>query len=252
MRYYGITIGPIDKTLSLVAKPAGLWYASYMFSDITRMLCMYLSDNEKISILSPYYEKDEVIDGIGSYYDRVLFSFAENDMKKSEMFVQEVIQKVKTEVGRRLARDLQKDMSENFINQVVEYINVYLCIHYTSISDEEKGEKSVGEILSPYLDTLELYKSIQNPGKQNYLLTMFEGIEEDSNKYIRNSELIKNILNTGERNFQLFEKEKNRIKDLAYISSGEMVKECEGEKFLTQADGKNGNIMLWCKLMEID
>ena len=79
MRYYGITIGPIFETLSLVEKPAGLWYASYMFSDITRTLCKYLSENHKIRILAPYYEKDEPMDGVGSYFDKIFFIYNEEN-----------------------------------------------------------------------------------------------------------------------------------------------------------------------------
>lgn len=251
MRYYGITIGPIDVTLDMASKPAGLWYASYMFSNITRMLCEYLSTNERISIFSPHYRKNELIDGVGSYHDRILFSF-EEDEEKAEKFVQEVICRVKTETGNRLVQDLKDGMGEGNTKNIVEYINRYLCIHYISVSDKEKGEKSVGETLSPYLDTLELYKSIPVSGEQNYLLAMFEGMENDSNIYIRNSLLVKSIMDAGGQNFQLFVKGEKRIKNLAYISSvgkvkrgdGEMIPDTDGWKkwkyyAVVQADGDN-------------
>ena len=252
MRYYGITIGPIDVTLNLASKPAGLWYASYMFSNITRMLCKYLSADERISILSPYYEKNELADGVGSYHDRTLFSFAVDDEEKAEKFVQEVIYRVKTEVGNSLAQDIKDGLGDEHTKKIAEYINRYLCIHYISVSDKEKGEKSVGETLSPYLDTLELYKSIPVSGEQNYLLTMFEGVEEDSNIYIRNSSLIKSIMDAGGQNFQLFVQGEKKIKNLAYISGAGKVKEQDGEMIpdtdgwkkwkyyaVVQADGDN-------------
>ena len=259
MRYYGITIGPIDATLALVSKPAGLWYASYMFSDITRMLCAYFSAEEKISILSPYYEENEIADGIGSYHDRVLFSFDTADKEGADRFVQETIHKVKTEVGNRLARDLGYGGDEDKAGKIAGYMCRYLCIHYISVSDAEKGEKGVGEILSPYLDTLELYKSIPKSGEQNYLLTLLSGIEEssegtreDSNRNIKNSELIKGILDAGGQNLQLFVEGEKRIKNLAHISGAGKIKKIRGEEMpdtngwkkwkyyaVVQADGDN-------------
>lgn len=229
MRYYGITIGPINAALSLAVKPAGLWYASYMFSDITRMLCAYLSKDARISILSPFYEEDELIDGIGSYHDRILFSFAVDHKDEAESYVQAAIQNVKTEVGLRLAEDIREAVGKGQTEKIVEYMHRYLCIHYTSISSEEKGEKSVGEILSPYLDTLELYQSIPMSGGQNYLLTMFEGMEDGSNRYIRNSQLIKRISEVRGQDFQLFAEGTGKIKNLAHISGAGIVKECQGE-----------------------
>ena len=258
MKYYGITIGPINATLALAAKPAGLWYASYMFSDITRMLCAYLSAKDGVSILSPYYEKNEPTDGIGSYHDRVLFSVDVDDPEDMDSFVQEVIQRVKTGVGNRLARDLGHGEDKDKTEKITAYMHRYLCIHYLSVSDAEKGDKSVGEALSAYLDTLELYENIPESGGENYLLTMFgvmeEGSDQDtaSNKNIKNSELVKRILNTGKKNFQLFEKGRNRIKNLAYISGAGKTKKKHGEEIpdtggwkkwkyyaVVQADGDN-------------
>jgi len=229
MRYYGITIGPIIETMSLVAKPAGLWYVSYMFSDITRKLCHYFFQNKNISILSPYYEDDEVIDGVGSYYDRIIFSVAEDKSEEIEEFVQKTIQKVKTEVGERLARDIKKNACDEFIKNVTEYMKRYLCIHYTSVAGKQEEMKSPGGILSKYLDALELYRNIQKPGDKNYLLDMLQGIEESSNIYIRNSSLIKEILGSGAENFQLFERGGENIKNLAYISGAGKVKKLSQE-----------------------
>lgn len=259
MRYYGITIGPIDATLALVSKPAGLWYASYMFSDITRMFCAHFSAEKRISILSPCYKGEEPADGIGSYHDRVLFSFDTDDKEDSDRFVQETIHKVKTEVGNRLARDLGYGGDKGKAEKIAEYMRRYLCIHYISVSDVEKGKKGVGEILSPYLDTLELYKSIPKSGEQNYLLALLSGIEEgsegtkeDSNRNIKNSELLEGILDAGGQNLQLFVEGEKRIKNLAHISGAGKIKKYRGEEApdtegwkkwkyyaVVQADGDN-------------
>ena len=59
--------------------------------------------------------------------------------------MQEVIYRVKTEVGNSLAQDIKDGLGDEHTKKIAEYINRYLCIHYISVSDKEKGEKSVGE-----------------------------------------------------------------------------------------------------------
>lgn len=238
MRYYGITIGPIIETLSLASKPAGLWYASYMFSDITRNLCEYLSENNKIRILAPYYEKNEPIDGVGSYFDKIFFTFDEKDKNVTEEFVQTAIQNVKLKIGERLANDIRNSLnqttdnsSEVSLQKVIRFIQNYICIHYISITENERENRNISEALTPYLDTLELYKNIQSCGEKNYLLMLFEGKSSDPNKYIKESRLVKTIAKTAKENFQLFREQQNHIKNLAYIAGAGKVKEYNGEEF---------------------
>lgn len=47
-RYVGITIGPILDTICETTKPAGLWFASSLFSDITRRLCAEIHNSENL------------------------------------------------------------------------------------------------------------------------------------------------------------------------------------------------------------
>ena len=87
MTYYaGITIGPIFDTISNATIPAALWFASYLFSDLSRRICggiregvSRISGGEGVSeipgavIISPYHDGANDNDGVGKYHDRIIF-----------------------------------------------------------------------------------------------------------------------------------------------------------------------------------
>ena len=80
-RYVGITIGPIYDTLLEASSPAAMWFASSMFSDMTRQLCneideQILSAEHYIGkMYSPYYDRNEAkkAGAVGKYHDRIIF-----------------------------------------------------------------------------------------------------------------------------------------------------------------------------------
>ena len=96
-KYVGITIGPIYDTILEASTPAALWFASSMFSDITKRICkaVLLEKNfSGVTLLSPYYAGDmEENDGVGKYHDRIIFSVEIFD----ESSLKEILENVKTE-----------------------------------------------------------------------------------------------------------------------------------------------------------
>lgn len=70
----GITIGPIVETLQLAKTPAGLWYASYLFSWFSQHICQELEQMDDCSILLPSFEETdkETMKGLGLYPDHIV------------------------------------------------------------------------------------------------------------------------------------------------------------------------------------
>ena len=69
MKYTGISIGPILKTLAMARKPRELWSASYLFSYL--MKCIYSeAEKSKAEILSPA-KPDEKKTEVGIFPDRI-------------------------------------------------------------------------------------------------------------------------------------------------------------------------------------
>ena len=102
-KYIGITIGPIVDTMLDVSSPAATWFASFLFSDITRRLCKKILEEEEFKdteIYSPYYseEVDIYADGVGKYHDRILFSI-EVETTKVEDCMHKIIFQVKKDTA---------------------------------------------------------------------------------------------------------------------------------------------------------
>lgn len=250
MKYYvGITTGPIIETLSMTSTPAGLWYASYMFSDLTKNLCSLLIKNKNLMILSPAFQENEEVDGIGSYYDRIIFWIEDKSIHNANSWVQQCIMTIKDNIGEDVANAL--GLNEKKSKEAKEYIKNYIQIQYVTLP-EEIGEKNVTDILSPYLDAIELNQTIPYGRVQDYLMLLFQGKDNSGNFYIKNSRLVKEILNNKKVHFQLMNETSNEIKNIAqiaangqfYLIDGKDIPETNGLKkwkhyVIVQADGDN-------------
>ena len=102
-KYIGITVGPIFDTIQDASTPASMWFTSFLFSDLTRRICVKLYDvfdSEEIIIYSPYYgnEVDIFEDGVGKFHDRILFSINTDDTIYEEK-LKMIINKAKTDTA---------------------------------------------------------------------------------------------------------------------------------------------------------
>lgn len=180
--YVGVTIGPIFDTINDASSPAALWFASNLFSDITRRICKGISEEasfSEVTIYSPYYASDiDLSDGVGKFHDRVIFS-AEGF---SHEVMEALLETVKSETLELFPEHLAGEEEKAFLRE-------YLQIHYVVKSREQIGEANCVLALSPYLDALELMKSFPKDDSHNPIQQMFAGEKNNRNKYIKDSAL---------------------------------------------------------------
>ena len=220
-KYIGITIGPIYNTISEARNPAGLWFASSIFSEITRMLCGELhqlnsTESMKVNIISPYYDGIEgEYDGIGKYHDRIIFS-VDNWISDK---MQDIIDKVKGEIVELLPEGYKNDLQKEFIKN-------YLNINYV-VKDIEGDVNPILE-LSPYLDAIELMPNVIKAQKDNPFESLLN--KKECNDKIKgtaksNKQLLSNVDNESIRSIEEIagvkedSKEKSEEKSKAYFAT---------------------------------
>ncbi len=215
-KFVGITIGPIFDTIMDASTPAALWFASSIFSDITRRICIGVEKNfENAKIYSPYYAKNiHIHDGVGKFHDRIIFSTEQYDHVKLKSLIKEV----KTKTIDNFPKQFNNKNSVLFLEQ-------YLQIHYVVLEkkDSEKKDSEKKDLekkncilaLSPYLDTLELMRTFPEDDSKNIFRRLFLGEEEAGNIYIKQSKLFTNI----ESDKNQFKKNKECIWTISEISS---------------------------------
>ena len=192
MKYAGITIGPIFKTIGEAISPAGLWFGSYFFSTVTKKLCEKLVEIPTVKIFSPFYDSNSnqnpQEDGIGRYHDRILFSVDGNTVTEEKL--QKIISAVKKEMAGKFGK-FNSGQIENFINN-------YLRIDFVILNEETineiigksgKAGNNIAIILNDALDALELMAAGKGRIDKNLFAPFFAGKKDNRNCYIKGSEL---------------------------------------------------------------
>lgn len=258
-KYIGITIGPIGDTLNEASTPAALWFASRMFSEITRRLCEKIKEEfgTAARIFSPYYVKegDENIsgeltpinmkDGIGKFHDRIIFYLKEEWLDEGNT-VENTMKKIVSTVKKSICDTFPLPEEELGRTSIESFMERYLQIHYVIMDEdtmvgkenEKKRLKDTNCILalSPYLDTLELMKTFPLNDVQNPIRRLFQGDKFGRNNYIKRSNLFHDILPEYRDQF----KNKNgAIRSIEDIASGKKEKTLKKENYfaVVQADG---------------
>ena len=216
MKYVGITIGPIFKTIGEAISPAGLWFGSYFFSTVTKKLCEKLVEIPNVKIFSPFYNSNsnqnpqEV--GIGRYHDRILFSVDGNTVTEEKL--QKIISAVKKEMAGKFGK-FNSGQIENFINN-------YLRIDFVILNEETineiigksgKAGNNIAIILNDALDALELMAAGKGRTDMNLFAPFFAGQKGNRNIYIKKSKLFTDT----KPNSQLVIKHPDRDFDLKAI-----------------------------------
>lgn len=215
MKYVGITIGPIFKTIGEAISPAGLWFGSYFFSTVTKKLCEKLVEIPTVKIFSPFYDSDSnqnpQEDGIGRYHDRILFSVDGNTV--TEEALQNIISEAKKEMAEKFGLFNTKDFSI--------FVDNYLRIDFVILNEKtieiigksEKAGNNIAIILNDALDALELMAAGKGRTDMNLFASFFAGKKGNRNIYIKESKLF-----TGTKpNSQLVIKHPDRDSDLKSI-----------------------------------
>lgn len=227
-KFIGITIGPIFDTIMDASTPAALWFASSLFSDITRRLCIEITEQfQDVKIYSPYFEKNiKIDDGVGKFHDRIIFSTEQYSNEK----INNIIEKVKKETCNNFPEDFKTSDTEIFFQQ-------YLQIHYIVLEELEIGNENCILKLSPYLDTLELMKTFPKDDSKNVIRKLFSGEEDSGNRYIKKSPLFKEIKDDTNQ----LKKDKKNIWKIDEIASdhNKIIKNLKRKNYyaVVQADG---------------
>ena len=197
MKYVGITIGPIFKTIGEAISPAGLWFGSYFFSTVTKKLCEKLVKIPKVKIFSPFYDSNSnqnpQEDGIGRYHDRILFLVDDNTVIEGEL--PSIISAVKKEMAEKFGK-FKTD------KEIMHFVDNYLRIDFV-IFDKETINETINEIigksgkagnniaiiLNDALDALELMAAGKGRTDMNLFAPFFAGKKDNRNCYIKGSEL---------------------------------------------------------------
>lgn len=195
--YIGITIGPIYSTMELTSSPVGLWGASYLFSSISRDLCIALV-REGIpaeSFLAPYFlMKDEALilsdeaenicekmrgKGVGMFHDRIIFR--SQDIHDALDKVKKARESVINQLGRNLQAEMDKNPKtkalfekSNCTGWLRQYIRILAA--EVSVKDGESPLVELGKVLS----ALELEPQFPSSERNNSLLSLFENSDGES------------------------------------------------------------------------
>ena len=227
--YIGITIGPIFDTVREASTPAAVWFASRMFSEVTKLLCekiLKLDGYSNIEIHSPYYsEAIRTDDGVGKFHDRVIVSVETASEERSNELVMDdvnaVIDQVKEEITNVFPQKIMTGERKQFFSQ-------YLQIHAIILEKDEVGNENCVLVLSPYLDCLELMKTFPADNYQNPIRQTFMGEKGNRNVYIKESPL-----------FQSIKKEENQFKSPdGSIWSIEEIASCHGKADMDNKSSK--------------
>lgn len=151
--YMSITIGPINDTMNLVTKPGALWLSSFVFSHISKSLCLsivkYVGNDGIISPFIPNENSDNYLslinrdDGIGLFHDHIICRYNEDLWEDFPEIKGRVIIDIANIIGAN-EKDLKK----------------YIMISACKITAEE-GKNGI-KASSVALDALELPK-VFNP-----------------------------------------------------------------------------------------
>ena len=196
MKYVGITIGPIFKTIGEAISPAGLWFGSYFFSTVTKKLCEKLVEIPNVKIFSPFYDSNSKQkpqeDGIGRYHDRILFLVDNNTVIEGEL--QSIISAVKKEMAEKFG-EFNSGQIENFINN---YLRIdFVILNEKTINEiigkSGKAGNNIAIILNDALDALELIAAGKGRTDKNLFAPFFAGKKDNRNIHIKKSKLFTDI-----------------------------------------------------------
>lgn len=203
--YIGITIGPIIGTMALTSTPAGLWAASYLFSELSKQICKKLRE-KNCAIISPYFE--DITLGVGLFPDRIILEQGNATPEGLQPLFDAAI----VEVAGLL--------SMNKANKAAleDYLRDYIQVHAIAF---ETNENPI-EYSKNFLAAAELERRFASSIAEDRLLSQFEWRdkqeEESKSSHIKGSKLVKDLEARGLWPLS-DEKYAHRIRDLADISS---------------------------------
>ncbi len=162
-KYFALTIGPIDDTISSARTTREMWASSYMFSYLIKKIIEEI-DNHKgiVNIVIPNCSKVDKGErfGAGIYPDRIIGTYEQDNIASQ---IEEAVDNIIAEFARNIFNSLvEKGKNEKKLTyhlsfsseEISDYLHKYFRIYYFGI---ELGDKeNISETLYKYLDALEL------------------------------------------------------------------------------------------------
>ena len=149
--YFALTIGPIQKTLLQAQRTREFWGSSYLFSWIMREIINGLIEKKSIckeDILMPNRDShNNPKMGTGLYHDRMI---AQINTDKKDIMLRDF---------KEIADKVMNKISKASENSVVDMALLQSYFRLNAIFLNLENEKNIVEIVTNYLDSLEL----QNP-----------------------------------------------------------------------------------------
>ena len=209
-KYIAVTIGPIFDTVNLASSLSALWAASYMFSMLSKNICIELTKNgiKEEEIISPFYSSTNSElnknEGVGLFHDRIIF--------RADNFEIESFGAIKENAIKNTVKMF------GFNDEELEYFKRYFLVS----AFEYYSDSPVIDSLNA-LDSLELSKPFAEEKNKNPLLTLFTS----DNKEHKNEKILEQVAKLGINDWQLHKNNRNgvcEIEDLASRSISEELK----------------------------
>lgn len=213
--YVGLTVGPIFDTIDDATTPASLWFASSIFSDLTRRLCEGLHDTlPDCRIYTPFYtpesgERDSGMEeGVGKYHDRIILgtSMAEGDELDTRL--RDIVAKAKADTAGSFPEQMPG------YEAIASYLMRYLRIHYVTLSATRTDWFAA---INHSMNCLELMNEFpsQTDASCDPFRCLFAGRPESHNAFVKGSSLFRHM--GGDKNPML--DERGAIRDIRSIAS---------------------------------
>ena len=261
MKYIGLTIGPIIKTISNAEQTGELWGSSYIFSYIMKRIIKELTtdiDDLKRRFIVPCI--NNILDGhrdVGVFHDRFIFQAKDKELA----VVDNVVKKVRDEIAEEVWKSINKQYEDKKLTkkydekEVKEFILKYFKIYYAEI--ELNDDSNIILSISNYLNALELRESYIDIEKENYLNKVLNNKDIKSSFLARDAygkdrkEPYPSLLKISTRELNIIDKavdsnqkqyinEDNEIEgyiQVKYKDKKEKVKKCHEYSAIVQIDG---------------
>ena len=162
MKYSGMSIGDIYKTLSSAKRTREIWGGSYIFSYLMKSIIKELLKNgvKKEDFITPFIN-DELLEEktkIGKFHDRLIY-------KGEIKLLKEAISKVIDDFAEMLSKDLEISKQKAF-----EFVKNYFKFYLVEKEIEEDSKIFPIKLVNDWLNIKELFYEVKNY-KKNYLFS---------------------------------------------------------------------------------
>ncbi|MGD8782039.1 MAG: type III-B CRISPR-associated protein Cas10/Cmr2 [Ignavibacteria bacterium] len=157
----GFNIGPIYEVMQHSKKTRELWFGSYLFSMLVRMVYDNLND-KGYSFIKPFYEQvNEEKSTTGLFPDRIVAtSSKERDIVLQELT--EIAKKIKSDFIKIINDLIESEKTKKIKNNSVdEIVNNYLQLDFVVLDPGATEDKDFVRTAESYLDAVEKNRSFE-------------------------------------------------------------------------------------------